>query len=57
MTGLYLMGHPMAEYEQLAERLGCANTADLRNADEVGGIYKDESRVDLLCIITNVRKR
>ena len=57
MTGLYLMGHPMAEYEQLAERLGCANTADLRNADEVGGIYKDESRVDLLCIITNVRKK
>ena len=57
MTGLYLMGHPMAEYEQLAERFGCANTADLRNADEVGGIYKDESRVDLLCIITNVRKK
>ena len=57
MTGLYLMGHPMAEYEQLAECLGCANTADLRNADEVGGIYKDESRVDLLCIITNVRKK
>ena len=57
MTGLYLMGHPMTEYEQLAERLGCANTADLRNADEVGGIYKDESRVDLLCIITNVRKK
>lgn len=57
MTGLYLMGHPMAEYEQLAERLGCANTAELRSADEVGGIYKDESRVELLCIITNVRKK
>lgn len=47
----------MAEYEQLAERLGCANTAELRSADEVGGIYKDESRVELLCIITNVRKK
>ena len=57
MTGLYLMGHPMAEYEQLAERLGYANTAELRSADEVGGIYKDESRVELLCIITNVRKK
>ena len=57
MTGLYLMGHPMAEYEQLAERLGCANTAELRSADEVGDIYKDESRVELLCIITNVRKK
>ena len=57
MTGLYLMGHPMAEYEELSERLGCANTAELRNADEVGSLYKDDSRVELLCIITAVRKK
>lgn len=57
ITGIYLMGHPMAEYAELAERLGCANTADLRDTDEVGGIYKDESRADVLCIITAVRKK
>ncbi len=57
-TGLYLMGHPMAEYTELSEKLKCVQISDLSSAsEEVGGAYKDNASVDLLCIITGVKKK
>lgn len=57
-TGLYLMGHPMAEYEETAEKLGCAHISDLLEASrEINGLYKDNSQISLLCIITGCKKK
>ena len=57
-TGLYLMGHPMAEYTELSDSLGCVHISDLSSAtEEDDSSYKDNTSVDLLCIITGVKKK
>lgn len=56
-TGLYLMGHPMAEYTELSDALKCAHISDLTAASEEIGEYKDNMPLSLLCIITSVKKK
>ncbi|MDO4270760.1 MAG: DNA polymerase III subunit alpha [Eubacteriales bacterium] len=57
-TGLYLSGHPMDEYRELAKK---AETASIRQIiDDLSGesgspVYKDGMTVRLACVITAVR--
>ncbi len=58
VTGLYLSGHPMADYVPLAQALETARTCDLLQADgTVSSRYKDNDRVDLLCMIAEVNTK
>ncbi|MCI8496790.1 MAG: DNA polymerase III subunit alpha, partial [Clostridiales bacterium] len=55
-TGLYLSGHPMADYAGLARRLKTARIGEiLEQAHEASGIYKDGQRVKILAIVDSVR--
>lgn len=55
-TGLYLSGHPMAEYAQTAEKLGAARIGDIvEQAGESGSLYQDGSEVKLLALLDSVR--
>lgn len=56
-TGLYLSGHPMAEYAPLAGRLKAARIGEiLEQAGEPGtGGYQDGSRVTLLVLIQSMK--
>ena len=56
-TGLYLSGHPMAEYAPLADRLKAARIGEiLEQAGEPGtGGYQDGSRVTLLVLIQSMK--
>ena len=55
VTGMYLSGHPMAQYAELAEKLKCARIGDILESREEGGRYADGSRVQIICIVTAVR--
>ena len=57
-TGLYLSGHPMDEYRELAEKASAASIR--RIIDDLSGenaspTYKDGMTVRLACVITAVR--
>ncbi|HZJ78771.1 MAG TPA: DNA polymerase III subunit alpha [Clostridia bacterium] len=58
-TGIYLSGHPMMQHMKIAEELGSAKVSDLLEAaeEENHTIYKDNSRIKLLGIITSVKKK
>ena len=53
VTGLYLSGHPMAEYAEIAESIKSDTIGSLINSSEV----KDNSRVRVLCQLASVRKK
>ena len=53
VTGMYLSGHPMAEYLPAYEQLHAAKTGEL--LDEDTGRYHDGDHVTLLGILTRVR--
>ena len=53
VTGMYLSGHPMAEYLEEYDRLHAAKTGDL--LDEELDRYHDGDNVTLLGILTKVR--
>lgn len=57
-TGLYITGHPMAEYAEMSKRCGSAQIVELNEAsgDELG-IYHDGSQIKLLGIITSLRRK
>lgn len=58
ITGIYLSGHPMAEYNQLSKRLSSARTIDLmESAGDPQSKYSDHMKIKLLCIITSVKKK
>ncbi len=60
-TGLYLSGHPMDDYRELAERANCARIRDI--TDDLSGerdaaqppFYHDKMQVLLAGVITSVR--
>lgn len=57
-TGLYLSGHPMDEYRDLAKRASAASIRQI--IDDLSGesaqpVYKDGMTVRLACVITAVR--
>ncbi len=56
VTGLYLSGHPMADYEQLAGEIGATNISDILDDDETSG-YTDGRRVRLLVQIASVKQK
>ena len=56
-TGLYLSGHPMASYVSLSYKLKSARIIDILNCkNDVQSFYRDNERVSVLCIITEVKK-
>lgn len=58
-TGLYMSGHPMAEYTRLSQALGSAKTAEITSSslDDPATPYHDGDRIRLLCILATVRKK
>lgn len=57
-TGLYLSGHPMASYSELAASLGCEKIAELAvSGENVQSLHKDGERTKIMGIITDVKKK
>ena len=57
-TGLYLSGHPMADYSELAAEMSCVRIAELINSEENERSYhKDGERTKIMGIITDVKKK
>ena len=57
-TGLYLSGHPMAEYMNLAKELSCVRISELANSGEnSGSVHKDGERTKIMGIITDVKRK
>ncbi len=54
-TGLYLSGHPMSEFTELAKKLSCAQIINLTDTEKA--MYKDGERVKTMGIITHVKKK
>lgn len=54
VAGMYLSGHPMAQYRELSKALKCAQIDDIA-AEE--SRYKDNDRVLLLGLITSAKKK
>ncbi|MDY3618497.1 DNA polymerase III subunit alpha [Agathobaculum sp.] len=57
-TGLYLSGHPMDEYRDLAQKAQAASIRailDDMSGESQAPVYKDGMTVRLACVITNVR--
>ncbi len=54
VAGMYLSGHPMAQYRELSKALKCAQIGDIA-AEE--SRYKDNDRVQLLGLITSAKKK
>jgi len=57
-TGIYLSGHPMAQYDDIAAGLRASRTNDLlESASDPNSGLADNSKVKLLGIITSVKKK
>ena len=57
-TGLYISGHPMAEYRDMAKKLRCARVDHLLEADpQDPSSYRDGQKVVVLAILSSVRKK
>ena len=54
VAGMYLSGHPMAQYRELSKALKCAQIGDIA-AEE--SRYRDNDRVLLLGLITSAKKK
>ena len=54
VAGMYLSGHPMAQYRELSKALKCAQIGDIA-AEE--SRYRDNNRVLLLGLITSAKKK
>jgi len=58
VTGLYLSGHPMAEYKEIYQKGKVARMDHiLESANGESHKYRDEQRVNVLAIITSFRKK
>ncbi len=58
ITGLYLSGHPMAEYTALAKMIKSARSVDLAQSEEDGSaLYKDNQDVKILAMIGSFTKK
>lgn len=56
-AGLYLSGHPMAEYRELAASIKCTEIADLLEAQENPTAFSDRDRIKIMGIINSVKKK
>ncbi|MBQ7294961.1 MAG: DNA polymerase III subunit alpha [Clostridia bacterium] len=58
ITGLYISGHPMDEYKDIAKIVNADIIADILESDSsFGSKYKDNSKVRLYGIISKVEKK
>ena len=58
ITGLYISGHPMDQYRDIAEKIKADNIAEILDSDnEFGSRYKDNSKVRIYGIISKIEKR
>ena len=53
VAGMYLSGHPMADYLPLSRKLKCAKISDILSGD----VYKDNERVVILGLISSVKRK
>lgn len=57
-TGLYISGHPMAQYSELSKSIKANRIIDLIESDDMGmNTYNDGSVVQILGIITSVKRK
>lgn len=60
-TGIYISGHPLSPYEPVAESLKADRIsriiAETSDSELAGGRYRDNSRVNVLAIVTSVKKK
>ncbi len=60
-TGIYISGHPLSPYELVAESLKTDRIsriiAETSDGELTSGKYRDNSRVNLLAIVTSVKKK
>ena len=54
-AGIYLSGHPMSEYDEIAAKSGTDRLCDILS--EETGIYSDGKRVDILCMISGIKSK
>ncbi len=58
ITGLYISGHPMDEYREVAKRIKADTIAEIVESDgSFGSKYKDNGRVKIYGIISRVEKK
>ncbi|MFI3141335.1 MAG: DNA polymerase III subunit alpha [Clostridia bacterium] len=58
MTGLYLSGHPMKEYTEVAKAINAAKINEiLESENELNSKYKDNQKVTVFGIITKIEKK
>ncbi|HZK22108.1 MAG TPA: DNA polymerase III subunit alpha [Oscillospiraceae bacterium] len=58
VTGLYMSGHPLDEYEKLSKNLNCINIADIIGDDEdINENFKNGDYADVLGILTKIKKK
>lgn len=53
VAGMYLSGHPMADYLPISQKLHCAKIDDILS----GEVYKDNERVVILGLIASAKKK
>ena len=57
-TGLYISGHPMAQYTDISNGIKAARIIDLLEAEnDESSVYKDSTAVKILGIITSVKRK
>lgn len=57
-TGLYISGHPMAQYADISNRIKATRIIDLLEAEnDESSVYKDSTAVKILGIITSVKRK
>jgi DNA polymerase-3 subunit alpha len=54
-TGMYLSGHPLAEYSQEIEKNGFTKIGDILSIDKFSDSYKDGDYVNVFSIVTSVQ--
>ncbi|MCM1363562.1 MAG: DNA polymerase III subunit alpha [Faecalibacterium sp.] len=57
ITGLYLSGHPMKEYEYVAEAVKADKISDILLLKENFGSYKDNDRVKIFGMISRIERK
>lgn len=55
VSGMYLSGHPMKKYDNIARALKCSYISDIINDENVN--YKDNDRVQILGLIGSIKKK
>ncbi len=56
ITGLYISGHPMDQYREIAEKIGADRISDILDSEH-DFRYKDNSKVRIYGIISKIEKR